>query len=187
MNRRVSIVAVAALLLAGCGVPVDEEPRRVPGPPRAYSPPAGDGAASNAGRVNESLCFVRDDRLRTVVRRVDYLPDVDTHLRHLLAGPGDAERDVGFTSALAGTTSVAGARLSGGVAEVEVGGPSDETGRSDQIVAYGQIVCTLSSRADVHGVTFSRYGQPLAVPRADGSLSVVPLTATDYAPLIGRR
>ncbi|MEU8262573.1 GerMN domain-containing protein [Micromonospora sp. NPDC048999] len=187
MNRRVSIMAVAALLLAGCGVPVDEAPRRVPGPPRAYRTPAGDGAESNAGRVNESLCFVRDDHLRTVVRRVDYLPDVDTHLRHLLAGPGDAERDAGFTSALAGTTSVAGARLSGGVAEVEVGGASDETGRSDQILAFGQIVCTLTTRADVHGVTFRRDGQPLEVPRADGSLSRVPLTATDYAPLIGRR
>ncbi|MFU8850869.1 GerMN domain-containing protein [Micromonospora sp. SL1-18] len=187
MNRGVPIVALAALLLAGCGVPVDEVPRRAPGRPGAYASPVGGGALPNAGRVNETLCLVRDDRLRTVVRRVDYLPDVDTHLRDLLAGPGDGERDAGFTSALAGITSVAGARLSAGVAEVEVGWAGDETGRSDQILAFGQIVCTLTSRADVHGVTFCRDGQPLDVPRADGSLSRVPLTAADYAPLIVRR
>ncbi|MFJ8577855.1 GerMN domain-containing protein [Micromonospora sp. NPDC093277] len=187
MIRRVLIVAVAALLLTGCGVPVDDAPRRAAGRPGPFNSTASGGADSNAGRANESLCFVREDRLGTVVRRVDYLPDVDTHLRHLLAGPGNTERDAGFISALTGTASVAGARLSGGVAEVEVGGAGDETGRSDQILAFGQIVCTLTSRADVHGVTFRRDGQPLDVPRADGSLSRLPLTAIDYAPLIGRR
>ncbi|MEU2611037.1 GerMN domain-containing protein [Micromonospora sp. NPDC007271] len=187
MRRRVSSLICAVFLLAGCGVPVDDAPRPVQSPPGPLPSPVGGGAASNAGRANESLCFVRGDRLVTVVRRVDYLPDVDTHLRHLLAGPGNMERDAGFTSALTGTASVAGAQLSGGVADVEVGGAGDETGRSDEILAFGQIVCTLTSRADVHGVTFRRDGQPLEVPRADGSLSRLPLTATDYAPLIGRR
>ncbi|MFU8871669.1 GerMN domain-containing protein [Micromonospora sp. SL4-19] len=187
MNRRVSILTLAALLVGGCGVPVDEAPRPLHAPPRPFTSPVGSGAVPTEGRADEPFCFVRDDRLRTVMRRVDYLPDVETHLQHLLAGPGSAERDAGFTSALTGTAAVAGARLSGGVAEVEVGGAGYETRRSDEILAFGQIVCTLTNRADVHGVSFRRDGQPVDVPRADGSLSRAPLTAADYAPLIVRR
>lgn len=181
------MVICAVLVCAGCGVPVDDAPRRVAVPPGPFAAPTASAAPPGVGRVAEPFCFVRDDHLVRVVRPVDYLPDISTHLDHLLVGPAKSAREAGLTSALTGTALQLGARLTGGTAEVEVAGPADETGRSDEILAFGQIVCTLTSRADVHAVSFRRDGQPLEVPRADGSLTTDPLGAADYQALMTAR
>ncbi|MBM0224706.1 hypothetical protein JNW87_03160 [Micromonospora sp. ATA51] len=39
------------------------------------------------------------------------------------------------------------------------------------------------ARDDIDTVAFTRRGQPLGVPRADGSLSEQPLTAAEYTAL----
>jgi hypothetical protein len=174
----------AVLMTSGCGVPVDDAPRRVPVPPGPFATPTADPTLSSAGRVAEPICLVRGDRLARVVRPVDYLPDITTHLDHLLAGPTETDRGAGLTTALTGTAPRVRGTLAGGVAEVEVVGATDESGRSDEIMAFAQFVCTLTSRADVHAVAFRRDGQPLEVPRADGSLTTAPLTAGDYRPLM---
>ncbi|MEH0824207.1 MULTISPECIES: GerMN domain-containing protein [unclassified Micromonospora] len=187
MTYRWMIMVCGVMLAAGCGVPVDDAPRRVSAPPGPFAAPPAGTAPTSAGRIAEPFCFVRDDRLVRVVRPVDYLPDIATHLGHLLAGPAQADRDAGLSSALTGTALQVGARLTGGIAEVEVAGAAEDSGRSDEILAFGQIVCTLTSRADVHAVSFRRDGQPLEVPRADGSLTTDPLGAADYRPLMASR
>ncbi|MGC1214799.1 MAG: GerMN domain-containing protein [Micromonospora sp.] len=187
MSRWSRSLLLVVVLLAGCGVPVDGSPREVQAPPGPFPTPVTSSPTGSAGRVDETLCFVREDRLEQVVRRVDVLPPVDVHLQHLLAGPAGPERDNGLTSALTGTVVVAGARVSGSLAEVDVREAADETGRSDEVLAFGQLVCTLTGREDVDRVSFRRDGQPLDVPRADGSLSREPLTAADYGPLLRRR
>lgn len=60
----------------------------------------------------------------------------------------------------------------------------DNTGRTDDVLALGQIVCTLTSVAGVDTMTFTHDGIPIAVPRADASLSPGPLTFGDYATLV---
>jgi hypothetical protein len=75
-------------------------------------------------------------------------------------------------------------RRSGAVAVVDIGDGPPEAGRTDEILAFGQIVCTLAARSDVNGVVFVRGDQPLEVPRSDGSLSSGPVTAANYADLI---
>jgi spore germination protein GerM len=185
MRRRLPPVLLA-VLLGGCGVPVDSTPRPVAVPPDSFPTPAATTTTNRDGRVDETLCFVRDDGLQAVTRRVDGISGVDAHLQHLLAGPDDAERERGLASALPGTITVAGASATGTVATVDVREAGEETGRSDEVLAFGQIVCTLTGRADVNSVAFRRDGQPLEVPRADGSLSALPLTATDYRPLLRR-
>lgn len=186
--RRSCLVALCVVVLAaGCGVPVDDAPRPVPVPPGPFANPAPDATATGSGQSEEPLCFLRDEHLVRVVRPVDYLPDVATHLGQLLAGPTEADRDAGLTSALTGRAVRTGGPPTGGVAEVEVAEAADETGRSDEILAFGQIVCTLTSRADVHSVTFRRDGRPLEVPRADGALTTDPLTAADYRSLMTAR
>ncbi|MGR6320259.1 GerMN domain-containing protein [Micromonospora soli] len=183
--RLLPVLAVA-VLLGGCGVPVDDQPRPVPAPPGGFPSPTGTATADPDGRVDETLCFVRADGLAAVTRRVDGLPGVDAHLQHLLAGPDGAERDRGLASALPGTITVAGATSTGTVATVDVRQAGEDTGRNDEVLAFGQIVCTLTQRPDVDSVAFQRDGQPLEVPRADGSLSSLPLTAADYRPLLRR-
>ncbi|PWU48403.1 hypothetical protein DLJ47_28390 [Micromonospora sp. S4605] len=186
-GRRAAALATLILLLAGCGVPVEDAPRTVPAPRGPFPSAASGEATSPAGRVAEVLCFVRDDRLVPVERRLDAAPTADAQLAHLLAGPSAAERDRGLTSSLPGAVGGAAVRIAGTHAEVEVDAVDDEAGRSDEVLAFGQLVCTLTARADVETVSFLRRGQPLGVPRADGSLSRQPLSAADYTDLITPR
>jgi len=183
---RVVIAALSVVVPAGCGVSVEDRARAVAPPPGPWpAPTAADTTAPSVptGRVEEVLYFVRDNRLVPVVRRVDTVSTVDAHLQHLLAGPRPQEREQGLTSALPGTVIAAVARQIGTRAEVDVREPGQETGRSDGVLAFGQIVQTLASRDDIDSVTFTRDGRPLGIPRADGSLSEQPLTAADYAEL----
>ncbi|WP_433394189.1 GerMN domain-containing protein [Micromonospora sp. KLBMP9576] len=178
-------------LLGGCGVPTEVAPRAVAPPPGSLPSPGATAATPTptlmAGPTTELLCFVRDDRLVRVERRVDGTPTVDAQLQHLLAGPSAAERDDGLTTALPGAVPVAVARSSGTEVDVDLVGAGAETGRSDEVLAFGQIVCTLTARSDVDTVAFFRGGAPLGVPRADGSLSRRPLAADDYAGLVAPR
>ncbi|MEV0002708.1 GerMN domain-containing protein [Micromonospora sp. NPDC050980] len=186
-RRRLVPALLAVVLLAGCGVPVDDEPRLVREPPGRFpTTPAGTPTADPDGRAGEPFCFVRDGGLAVVKRRVDGLPGVDAHLQHLLAGPDSAERRSGLATALPGTVAVAGATLAGSVATVDVREAGQDVGRNDEVLAFGQIVCSLTQRPDVDSVAFRRDGQPLEVPRADGSVSALPLTAADYRPLMRR-
>ncbi|TDC76348.1 hypothetical protein E1193_24065 [Micromonospora sp. KC606] len=179
-RRLVVCVLLGALALAGCGVPAEDEPRAIRTPVGVGMPPP-TTVGPESGRVTQPLCLARDGRLVRVVRQVDVAGDVELHLRRLLAGPSPAEQARGLGSALPGAVDITGGRLVDGRAEVGVAPPDDESGRTDEVLAYGQIVCTLDARDDVNGVSFVREGRPLAVPRADGSLFPGPLTAADYA------
>ena len=135
------------------------------------------------GEVAEVLCLVRDGRLVQVVRRLDTSPSPQLQVEHLLTGPSQLERNIGLTTALVGM-SVTVQLSGGGQADVEIADAAEDTARSDEIIAYGQIVCTLTSRAEVNSVIFLRDKERLEVPRADGSLSSGPLRGSDYASLI---
>lgn len=177
------LLAVAAL--AGCGVPTESSPRPLEPSVRVGSPDTPTAAVSlPPGAAVEKLYLVRGNQLVGVERRVDSPPALDRQLSDLLSGPTEQERDSGFGSALAGTDLVLGAELRSGTAIVTVG---DTTIRNDEVLAYGQIVCTLAARDDVDEVRFVQDGQPLEVPRGDGSLTADPLTAADYSTLIAIR
>jgi spore germination protein GerM len=187
MTRR-SVLATALVLMAtttaGCGVPTDGSPRPITVAGRSATATTAETASPVPGRPAETLYLVRDARLVAVHRPAERAPAVDEQLRHLLAGPTDSERDTGFVSALTGITVTGMVEIRDGAATVEIGNRSDGTGRSDEVLAYGQIVCTLTGRADVRTVSFLHDGQPLRVPRADASLTDGPLTGADYADLV---
>lgn len=187
MRRRLLILLAAALLgpatsgLAGCGVPLDDAPRdiRMPGEANASGSPAPDVA----GSVVLRLYLVHDGRLVRVPRRVPTPRTPREQLDHLLAGPTAEESDEGLTSALT-TMTVTDMQLVGRSATITLGDPSELGVRSDEVLAFGQIVCTLTSLPDVGTVSFVADGQPLRVPRADGSLADGPLTIADYRDLV---
>ena len=187
-TARALLAAVLLTVVAACGVPAEDRPRAVTPPPGPfpYTATAAPSAAET-GAVTEVLYFTRDDRLIPAIRRIDQVPPVDVQLRDLLAGPTPSERDDGLTSALPGALSNAVVELVDGQARVTVAETGADTGRSDELLAYGQIVCTLGARPDVEAVIFLRDRVPLRVPRADLSLSSDPLTAADYAALISPR
>jgi len=175
-------VLVAALVTAGCGVPVDGAPRDLD------RPAAVSGSAAPApdpiGNAIERLYLVRDGKLVRVTRRFPAPRGPAQMVRDLAAGPTRDEQRDGLTSALSsmrvGSTTITQRR-----AAVEIGAPAVPGARSDEVLAYAEIVCTLTSQgAEVGTVSFTRGGQPLAVPRGDGLLSTGPLTIADYAGLI---
>jgi hypothetical protein len=182
-------MAASAILgiatVAGCGVTPDERPRAIDPPRGPFQVIASPSPATSAGALRETLFLVRDTRLVEVTRRVDTPPTIDNLVAALVAGPTDAERDQGITSTLLGSTLVAAVHAADGRAFVELSAPIEGAARTDEVLAYGQIVCTLTVLAGITGVTFTRDGTAVGVPRADGSLSVGPLTATDYADLVG--
>ena len=165
------------LLVGGCGVPTEDLPRDAPVPPVGIS---GTPVGGDLGPVVERLCLVRDGRLVRVERRVPVGRSASELMRDLLAGPTGEERRAGLSSSLA-TASGVSVTVTASRALVEVG---DAGGRTDEVLAYGQIVCTLGTRPDVGTVAFTRDGQPLGVPRANGQLAEYPVTIADYDSLI---
>lgn len=175
--------SLLALLAGGCGVPVEDSPRVIEvGAPSRVATGAPSAAAS--GPAAESLYLIRDGSLVAVQRRLAAEPDPQRLLGDLLAGPTEAEQDRGLSTALGGRGVVASVQLLGGTAYVELPAGIEGTGRNDDVLAFGQIVCTLTSRRDVTGVVFTRQGARIGVPLPDASLSQEPLRAADYATLI---
>jgi len=178
MRRAVALVC--CLVLAGCGVPVERVPRPLDPSVTVGSP---DAPTAPVGAVAEKLYMVRDNQLVAVERRVDAPPDLTRQLTDLMSSPTEQERNTGLGSALAGTDLISGVQLEDGTAVVAV----TTSIRTDEVLAYGQIVCTLAARDDVDAVQFVQNGRPLEVPRADGVLTADPLTAADYYTLIAVR
>jgi hypothetical protein len=180
--RRLVTVLLAGLVTAGCGVPVDSAPRDLDRPDAVSGSDA--PAPDPIGNVSERLYLVRDGKLVRVTRRIPVARTPWQMVQDLVAGPTRDEQKDGLTTALStmrvGATVIAQRR-----AAVEIGAPAVPGARSDEVLAYAQIVCTLTSQgAEVGTVSFTRGGKPLAVPSGDGLLSTGPLTIADYADLI---
>jgi spore germination protein GerM len=184
----VAVIRFAVVLVVSatpaCGVPAEDDPRPIEGATAGTSSAPGQPAGMESGPAVETLYFVRNSSLVAVRRAGPRLPSVETQLEHLLAGPTDPEHQNGLSSALTGLGITAQVRIDGTAAVVDVGNRPDRAGRSDEVLAYGQIVCTLTAGPDVETVIFQSDGQPVDVPRADGSLGRRPLAAADYASLV---
>jgi hypothetical protein len=189
--RRWPVPFAAVLLVAaitGCGVPDEPDPRPVTpprGPFQALVSPT--PAVTASGPVTERLCLVRDGALVTVTRHIAAQPTVQRLIADLLAGPTDDEQASGLSSALLGGDLVAGIQVRGSRAVVDLTAAIEGAARSDEVLAYAQLVCTLTGRDDISDVVFTRAGNPIAVPTGDGSLSTGPLTLADYRGLVASR
>jgi len=180
-----ALILLAGSLLGACGVPAEDEPHAIDLPRRPFtssSPTAGD--QGTPGQVAEVLCLVRDGRLAQTVRRIESAPSAQRQAEALVGGPTDAERETGLTSALAGLSLAVQVSSDTLLAQVEISEADEGNARTDEMIAYAQIVCTLTARSDVDSVVFTRDGERLEVPRADGSLSQEPLYSSDYLSLI---
>jgi hypothetical protein len=183
--RRLTAVAVSVLaLVAGCGIPAEPDARTVQPPPGPYGSLITPAPSAAAGTVAETLFLTRDQALIPVVRRLPGPRDVRTVMAELLAAPNDADQDDGLSSALPGGNLTGDVSLTGALAIVSLTAAPDGSGRSDQMLAFAQVVCTLDAQRDVAGVIFTLHGDRVGVPRADGALSEGPLTTADYAVLI---
>lgn len=191
MIRKASVVVCVVALLSGCGVRTEDQPNTVQAPAGPFSAlasaqPAAPSTGAN-GPVRQPVYFVKGGKVAPVTRGSEVPPDVNGLVALLRAGPTQAEQDAGFTTTLSGAQLLVGTHTEGSTVVVELAPADEGSARSDEALAYAQIVTTLCSRPDVTAVTFVRDGQPVPVPRGDGQLSPGPLTAADYADLIAGR
>lgn len=184
--------AAVSVVLAGCGVAAQATPQPIQPPAGALGSLAAPPGATDSGRTPEDLYFVKDNAVIRVVRHVRAPVTIESVVRDLLAGPSDAESADGYTSALLGDSVVDSVDVNAGQAVVALTSPVADSARNDEVLAYAQLVCTLTTLPQIGGVTFTTDGAPVAVPRGDGSLQpkvagqLVPLTAADYTELVGR-
>ena len=178
---RLGLLLVALLAgLAACGVPAEEGPRVIAPTADNALPTAAPTPLGPAGGAEVTFCLTRDEQLVEVTRRVTRVPDVGDSIEDLLAGPTEEESALGLGTALGGAPVVTDVRLDDSVAVLTLRSDAREGSRTDDVLALGQVVCTLTARKDVTGVAFEQDGERVAVPRGDGSLTREPLRIGDF-------
>jgi spore germination protein GerM len=177
---------LAALLAAGCGIPEDRHPTALPGgviTPGLGSTTTTATTPSNPEPTMEATVFlVRAEHVAPVVRRTTRA-DLQTVLGLLITGPTEAELGAGMRTAISPQTQLHSVAVNGTTAVIDVTSAFVEVAGQEQILALAQVVLTATTVPGITEVRFALEGQPVDVPRADGTLSSGPLSATDYAAL----
>ncbi|HWC66907.1 MAG TPA: GerMN domain-containing protein [Acidimicrobiales bacterium] len=204
--RRAAVTAVVATMstlgvLAACGTPPEDSPRLVAADELQFDP--ADTATTTSSTTTPvtqavgtlpdpatqmvTIYFVdEDDRLVPVQRELRAPPDLTSVLGALLNEPNQIEQSDGLRSTLP-PGAVVRINLDRGVAEVALSpGLFDEILPRDQVLAFAQLVLTLTSQPGVGQVRFTSGGETLSVPRGDGSLvrPGMALSFEDYAELV---
>jgi spore germination protein GerM len=131
---------------------------------------------------------VRDDKLVSVVREAPATTTEDrltTVIDALTAGPITPEQASGITTALSPELTLTVAEIQGTHVVLVLSGETDGRSATENVLAVGQIVLSLTALPTVEQVSFSRDGEPVEALLADGALTTAPLTATDYETLRG--
>lgn len=179
--------------LAACGVPVDDGARpidaeQIPEGLTADEPPT---TTTTSQPITPSqaeqivvLYFVRRSALEPSIDLLDGRVSVATVVDALLDGPAPVLAADGFRSALAGPDVVGRVTLVRGVARVELLPAIETLAPSEQLLAVGQLVMTLTARPGVGQVRFTLGDAPVEIPTADGRLVAASVTRDDYAELV---
>ena len=186
-GRRRAVAAVAlTLVVAGCGVPLQDSAQPIPG----LQPPNGSAAPSPMSTTRDiGLWLVSDGRLVRVTARTA-LPVSAGDLVRLLATPVPTAGSL--------RSLVADPVGGGALVTVAPDQPLDPTGPpvtvqvsptfsslppTEQVLLLGQVVLTLTG-AGASGVLVSdAHGAPLSVPLPDGRLLDGPASRCHYLPL----
>jgi len=179
-------MAVALLLLAGCGVGAETSPQKLPPDAVPFGLLAPATTTTSTMPTAESGVVVyldRTQRLVPVSRAVPAPATLQDTLAELDAGPTPSESAQGLTSPISAVAPLRVVTVRAGLASVDVPAGFETLGGQDQIVAAAQLVFTLTGRPGVTGVVLLVDGQPTQVPTAGGSLSQGPLTRASYSSL----
>ena len=180
------VAAFTLVAIAGCGVPTQTSPTRlednnvhIVGPVPSTTVPRGT-PTDRAG-----LCFVADDRLVTIVRELPAPLSVHRALEALV-DLARAGLPIGVRSAITeGDFATADEAVPATrIARVDLNTDFAQIAPADQILALAQVVCTLTNIPAVEKVRFTLDGDPVDIPRGDGSLTSEPVSRSDYGDLL---
>jgi spore germination protein GerM len=183
--RALAGVIAAVLVLVGCGVPLQDEPAPIEPqsiPSRLQSPRT-PTATPSAEMTTVQVNFVRKNRLVSLEREVSGTDVLAEVIQALKAGPTEAEQRDGITSALPPGITLTVAATQGTSVGLELSGETNGRSATENVLAVGQIVLSVTALQSVDEVTFWRDGSPVEALLADGALTTKPLTAADYEAL----
>lgn len=188
---------VAATMLAGCGIPADEQPRALPTGASTPTFDADGGSLATPFAEEVVLWFVRGGALVPTPRTTTG-PVTSQGLLDLLAeGPTPQEEAAGIRTAV--VSVVTGEPLVATAEEAKVDAPDVPASEviivldpqfkallpTEQVLVLGEVVTTVAVGQVRRVVFVDEDGKALGVPTADGRLAEGPVGPQDYASLIG--
>ena len=184
-----SLVLGCTLFCAACGIPNDDSAKAIDDEdlPRSLVSSETTTERTPTSEAGQPVFLFYIDGARLVVVGEELQPDPTLRavIDRLAAGPSDAVAAEGYRSALAAGDAIASVSLERGVALVDLTETFAQTPVSDQVLGLGQIVLTATSQPGVGQVRFTLEGQPVEVPRADGSSGTDAVSRDDYLALLG--
>jgi spore germination protein GerM len=178
------------MLCAGCGIPNDDAAKAIDDDdlPRSLVRSETTAEQTPTSEAGQPVFLFYIDGVRLVVVAEEMPPDPSLRavINRLAKGPSDLVAAQGFRSALSAGEAIASVSLERGVALVDLSESFAQTPVSDQVLGLGQIVLTATSRPGVGQVRFTLEGQPVEVPRADGSSGTDAVSRDDYIELLDR-
>jgi hypothetical protein len=177
-----AVAAVGCIaVLAGCGVPIDRSPQviaRDEVPFGLLSPTPGVESGIDTNSRSHQVFLVQDTRLVGVSRGL-VSPTVTELVAALLTGPTDEETARGLRSAVPAGTVLHSASRTGDTVTLDLSDQLLQVRGQEQTLAIAEIVFTATAAPSVRYVRLRLDGQPLQVPRGDGTLSDV-VSRADY-------
>ncbi len=180
-----SLAAAAAGLvaLAGCGVPIDREPRPISQTTVAPAETVPTTVAPT-GAPTVSVYFLNDHRLQAHEYPIEGEVTLGRALGFVLgAPPGGATGDL--NTAVPPGTRLRGAEVADGLATIDLSAEINDIVGPAQKEAFAQIVFTALGFDEVRQVRFLIDGKPIDAPTDNGNLSII--TADDYDPPLNPR
>jgi spore germination protein GerM len=186
-SRRIGLAALPlVLLLGGCGSSTQSQPEKlghnaVPfgllaGPTTTVSP-----TTVPLRQYPFVVYFMGRDGVVPVVRTGNMPPDPSEIGVALLAGPTREEVQVGMRSAIPKRSVGRFGKVAQRTVTIDLEATFIEVSGPTQKLALTQIVFTMTSLPGVKQVRFLLNGEPVTVPRANGTLTRAPLRRADYA------
>ena len=183
-----AVVALVVVALASCGVPeaglTTIEPSELPEALRSSTTTidATSGRSGPGGGV--AVYWIRDDQLVAATTSSGVTPELTRIVAILERGPGPADHRGAERSAVSRGDVVEDVAQDDAQVTIELDDGFAEVAGSDQVLALGQIVMTLTSIPSVGTVVFRQGGEPLDVPLPDGTLVRRPVDRADYTSLV---
>jgi len=186
--RRVALAAgVAAILVMGCGVGVQNHATSIPSraiPAELLSPRDSPAPSASQPASTSTIYLVRNGVLVAVHRPASETSTLSALLRSLLQGPTDAETQSGLVTAINTNPILNRVTFSGSVANIDLASTFGDIRGQGQILATAQVVMTAVGYPGIDAVQISLDGVPADVPLTDGTLVSQPLVRSDYSQLL---
>lgn len=181
MRSASAVLVACCLVLGGCGISSERHPRAVATIAVEETVPPYSGGVHALGVT----VFLVDGKQLVPVRRALEPPVGAVALIEAVAdGPTALEQTRGLRTALSSRPEITSATVDrAGHLRVDLARDPAEAGAAEQVLAFGQVVLSLTALPSIRSVVFRVAGQPLPVPRGDGSLTTSPLTSRDYTQL----